>query len=60
MRSTGHVARMGKRGSKKFYGRGESWGKGPTGDPGIDGRIIEKWSSVIGFPGYELDRAGSG
>jgi len=39
---------------------GKPEGKDQQGDPGIDERIIEKWISVIGFPGYELDQAGSG
>jgi hypothetical protein len=54
MRWAGHVARMGERRGVYRVLVGKPEGKGPLGDPGVDGSL----GSVMWE--YGLDRAGSG
>ena len=60
MRWAGYVSRMGERRGAYRVLVGKHGERHHLGDPGVNGRIILRWTSGSGVWGYGLDRAGSG
>jgi len=58
MRWAGHVARMGRGEANTAFCWGNLRERDHLGDPGVDGRIILRWTFRKWVVGYGLDRAG--